>query len=240
MEKQNIKLLKKETVAEGTMMFTLGKPPDFIFKAGQSIDITLINPPETDAEGNTRAFSLVSAPSEDYLAITTRMRDTAFKRVLKNMPLDSEFEFAGPFGSFTLHNNSSKPAVFLVGGIGITPFYSILKYAAMNHLPHKIYLFYSNRRPEDTAFLTELEAMKKNNPNYTLIATMTEMEKSNKHWTGEKGFIKKEMIEKYVPDLSSPIFYSAGPPEMVATMRKVLNELGIDDDNIRTEEFSGY
>ncbi len=240
MEKQNIKLIKKESVAEGTMMFTFGKPLDFVFKAGQSIDLTLIDPPETDAEGNTRAFSLVSAPDEDYLAVTTRMRDTAFKRVLKNASLNTEFEFAGPFGSFTLHNNASKPAIFLVGGIGITPFYSILKFAAMSHLPHKIYLFYSNRRPEDTVFLNELEALKKNNPNYTLIATMTEMERSNKHWTGEKGFITKELIKKYVSDTVSAIYYSAGPPEMVSTMRKILTDLGIDDDNIRTEEFSGY
>jgi ferredoxin-NADP reductase len=240
MEKQNIKLIKKESIAEGTMMFTFGKPLDFIFKAGQSIDLTLINPPETDEEGNTRAFSLVSAPDEDYLAITTRMRDTAFKRVLKNTSLNTEFEFAGPFGSFTLHNNASKPAVFLVGGIGITPFYSILKFAAMSHLPHKICLFYSNRRPEDTAFLNELEALKKINPNYTLIASMTEMERSNKHWTGEKGFITKELIKKYISDTVSPIYYSAGPPEMVSAMRKILTDLGIDDDNIRTEEFSGY
>jgi ferredoxin-NADP reductase len=240
LDKQVIKLLKKEQIAEGAMMFTFEKPGGFEFKAGQSVDLTLINPSETDAEGNTRAFSIVSAPYEDVLAVATRMRDTAFKRELKNLALNSELEFAGPFGSFTLHNNSSKPAVFLVGGIGITPFYSILKYAAMNKLPHKIYLFYSNRRPEDSAFLEELEAMKKNNPNYTLIAAMTEMDKSNRYWGGEKGNITKEMLQKYLPDLSLPVYYSAGPAGLVLAMRKILNELGIDDDNIRTEEFSGY
>lgn len=240
MEKQKIKLIKKEDVAEGTMMFSFEKPAEYNYKSGQSIDLTLIDPPETDAEGNTRAFSLVSAPHENYLAITTRMRDTAFKRVLKNLPLNTQLEFAGPFGSFTLHNNASKPAVFLVGGIGITPFYSMLKNAAVNKLPHKIYLFYSNRRPEDTAFLAELDALKNDIPDYTFIATMTDMDKSGKPWTGEKGFISKDLIEKYVTDISSPVYYSAGPAGMVAAMRKILNELGIDDDNIRTEEFSGY
>lgn len=240
MEKQIIKLLKKETIAEGTMMFTFDRPKNFVYKAGQSVDMTLINPPETDAEGNIRSFSLVSAPFEDHLSVATRMRDTAFKRVLRDAPLKTVVEFAGPFGSFTLHKDSSKPAVFLVGGIGITPFYSMIKTASIGKLPHKIYLFYSNRRPEDAAFLESLEALQKDNHNYKLIATMADMEKSKMKWDGETGFITKEMINKYFRYTSETIYYSAGPPDMVAAMRKLLNEMGVDDDYIRTEEFSGY
>jgi ferredoxin-NADP reductase len=240
MEKQIIKLVKKEIVAEGTMMFTFERPKNFIYKAGQSVDLTLINPPETDAEGNIRSFSLVSAPFENRLSFATRMRDTAFKRVIRDMPLNAELELAGPFGSFTLHKDSSKPAIFLVGGIGITPFYSMIKTASIGKLPHKIFLFYSNRRPEDTAFLNQLTDMQKDNSNYKLIATMSEMEKSKMNWTGETGFINKEMINKYFRYTSEPIYYSAGPPEMVAAMRKILIDMGADEDNIRTEEFSGY
>jgi ferredoxin-NADP reductase len=240
MEKQIIKLVKKEIVAEGTMMFTFERPKNFIYKAGQSVDLTLINPPETDAEGNIRSFSLVSAPFENRLSFATRMRDTAFKRVIRDMPLNAELELAGPFGSFTLHKDSSKPAIFLVGGIGITPFYSMIKTASIGKLPHKIFLFYSNRRPEDTAFLNQLTDMQKDNSNYKLIATMSEMEKSKMNWTGETGFINKEMINIYFRYTSEPIYYSAGPPEMVAAMRKILIDMGADEDNIRTEEFSGY
>jgi ferredoxin-NADP reductase len=240
MEKQLIRLLKKDIVAVGTMMFTFERPKNFIYKAGQSIDLTFINPPETDSEGNTRAFSLTSAPFENILSITTRIRDTAFKRVLYKLPLNEKPEMAGPFGSFTLHNNSTKPAVFLVGGIGITPFYSMLKTATIGALPHKIFLFYSNRRPEDAAFLYELIDMQKENHNFKFIATMTDMEKSTTPWDGETGFITKELIQKYLPETDSSIYYSAGPPQMVAAMRKILNVIGVDDDNIRTEEFSGY
>ncbi|MDD5362417.1 MAG: FAD-dependent oxidoreductase [Ignavibacteria bacterium] len=240
MDKQLVRLLKKEDVAEGTMMFTFEKPEGFVFKAGQAIDMTLVSPEGTDAEGNIRTFSLVSAPFEDFIAVATRMRDTAFKRTLKNMELNSEVEIESPFGSFTLHNDISKPAVFLVGGIGITPFFSIVKNASHEKLPHKIYLFYSNRRPEDSAFLKQFENLEKINPNFKLICTMSEMEKSKMQWSGEKGFISKNMIEKYVPDLKSPIYYSAGPQQMVAAMRKILSEIGVDDDFIRTEEFSGY
>ncbi|KTD19965.1 oxidoreductase FAD/NAD(P)-binding protein [Legionella israelensis] len=69
---------------------------------------------------------------------------------------------------------------------------------------------------------------------------MTAMEKSKQPWTGEKGFINREMLEKYIKDLTQPIYYISGPAAMVAAMRKMLNEANINDDNIRTEEFSGY
>ena len=69
---------------------------------------------------------------------------------------------------------------------------------------------------------------------------MTEMEKSSRKWEGETGYITKLVLLKYIGDLTVPIFYLAGPAAMVTAMRKTLNEAGVDDDNIRTEEFSGY
>lgn len=233
-------LISKEIIAEGTMMFRFKKPEDFTWKAGQSIDLTLINPSETDTEGNTRAFSIVAAPHEADLVIATRMRDTAFKRVLKNALAGLEIEIAGPFGSFTLHQKETRPAIMLVGGIGITPFISMIKDATEKKLPHKMYLFYSNRRPEDTAFLDELRRLEEENQNFTLIPTMTDMDNSALKWTGEKGFITSEMIEKYVPERTEAVYYSAGPQAMVAAMRKMLNEMEVSDDDIRTEEFPGY
>ena len=80
------KLLNRVEVAEGTMAFQFEKPPGFDFKPGQSADLTLLNPSETDSEANVRTFSIASAPFEDQLMFATRMRDTAFKRSLKKMP----------------------------------------------------------------------------------------------------------------------------------------------------------
>jgi len=230
----------KEEIADGTMAFHFGKPGGFVFKAGQFGDFTLINPVETDAEGNTRGFSLASAPYEGDLMFATRLRDTAFKRVLKAMEIGTEVSLDAPYGSFTLHNNPKIPAVFLTGGIGVTPVRSIVLQAAHDNLPHKIFLFDSNRKPEDAAFLNALMGAEVKNPNYTFVGTMTEMEKSSQKWNGETGYITKAMIEKYVGDLTLPIYYLAGPASMVRAMRKTLNESGVDDDNIRTEEFSGY
>lgn len=235
-----IKLIKKEEVAEGTMAFHFTKPENLTYKSGQSMDMFLIDPPETDQEGNKRSFSFTSAPYEDYISIATRMRDTAFKHVLKVMDENQQVQIEAPFGSMTLHNDTAKPAVILAGGIGITPFYSIVKEAAHDKLPHKIFLFYSNRRPEDTAFLKELQELEKQNPNFKLVATMTDMDESAQPWAGETGYITKEMVAKYVPDITSVIGYLAGPASMVSAMRKLFNEAGLNDDYIRSEEFTGY
>jgi ferredoxin-NADP reductase len=237
---QTAPLTKREEIAEGTMAFHFAKPADFQFRAGQSMDLTLLNPPETDAEGNSRAFSIASAPFDSDLMIATRMRDTAFKRVLRKASPGLQVKIDSPAGSFVLHRKSEKPAVFLAGGIGITPFLSIIRQVGHDQSPHQIYLFYSNRRPEDAGFLDLLSEATQRNPNFHLIATMTEMDKSHREWEGETGVINKEMLTKHLPSLQGPIYYLAGPPAMVAAMRRMLIEAGVDEDDIRTEEFSGY
>lgn len=238
MAKINIKLRSKREVASETMEFRFDKPAGFTFKPGQFADYTQINPSETDAEGDIRGFSL-GAPYEEEIIFTTRMRDTAFKRNLKNMPIGTEVIFDGAYGSFTLQNNTKVPAVFLSGGIGITPVRSIILQATHDKTAHKIFLFYANKTPKDAAYLDELTEAQKSNSNFKLIASMTDTVGSE-DWKGERGFFTKEMLQKYIGDLSLPIYYISGPASMVTSIRKTLNDAGIDDDNIRTEEFSGY
>lgn len=235
-----VRLDSREEVADATMAFHFEKPEGFLFKAGQFADFTLIDPPETDAEGNTRGFSLASAPYEKDLMIASRMRDTAFKRVMKQLPYGTRLKMDAPYGSFTLHHNRTIPAVFLTGGIGITPVRSILLEVTKEALPYRIWLFYSNRRPEDAAFLEALRAVATKNPHMAFIPTMTKMENSHTTWTGETGHITKAMLERYIDDLTIPLYYISGPATLVAAMRKILNEAGVSDDNIRTEEFTGY
>jgi ferredoxin-NADP reductase len=235
-----VKLKSKKEVALSTMAFHFDKPEGFEYKAGQFADYTLINPTETDAEGNVRGFTLASAPFEEDIMFTTRMRDTAFKRYMQKMAIGTEVTLDAPYGSFTLQNNTRIPAVFLSGGIGITPVRSIVLQAAHDKTAHKIFVFYSNKTPEDAAYLDELTEVQKRNVNYKLVASMTDAEAVTKGWQGETGFFTKEMLQKYIDDLSLPIYYISGPAAMVTAIRKTLNEAGVDDDNIRTEEFSGY
>ena len=234
------KLVNRFEVAERTIAFRFEKPPNWTFKAGQFIEVSLIDPPETDEEGNTRTFSIASAPSEPAIMVATRFRDSAFKRVLNSAPVNTPVKIEGPFGDLTLHNNTSRPAVFLSGGIGITPLRSILVRAAREKLAHKIYLFYSNRRPEDAAFLDEMVMLQKDNANFTFVPTMTQMAESKRSWEGETGKIDQKLMSKYLKNVKSAIYYITGPAGMVSGLHAVLNGAGIDDDDIRVEEFSGY
>ena len=236
----SIPLLRREAIAADTMAFYFGKPEGFEFKAGQFVELSLINPPETDAEGNTREFSIASAPHERELLFATRIRNTAFKRVWGSAAPGTLVKLEGPFGDFTLPKDASRPLVFLTGGIGITPFRSMVRHAAHERLPHRIFLLYANRRPEDAAFLDELAKLEAENKKYSFIPTMTKSDKSQLSWSGARGRITSGMIENQIGTLRGPRYYSAGPQGMVAAMRKLLNDAGVDDDDIRTEEFSGY
>ncbi len=205
-----LKLISRREVADRTLAFEFDKPSGFVFKAGQFAEIAWVDPPETDAEGNARAFSIASAPHEEPLVFTTRLRDTAFKRVLQKTPIGTLAKLEGPFGDLTLHNNVSRPAILMAGGIGITPFRSIIRRAAHEKLAHKIFLFY-------------------------------------RKWPGETGRFSAEMLTRHMKKISAPefyvagpIYYVAGPPAMVKGVRTILNDAGIDDDDIRTEEFGGY
>lgn len=222
------------------MEFHFEKPVGFEFKPGQNADWTLLEPVETDVEGPKRTFSFTSAPFEPELVVATRMRPTAFKRVLGSMPLGAGVQMEGPFGSMTLHHDTSRSAVFLAGGIGITPFRSIVRQALHDGNPTPLTLFYSNRRPEDTAFLTELEGYHAEGGSFRLIATMTERAASQEAWEDEIGFIDAAMLKRYLADLVEPIYYISGPPVFVTAMQKMLEGAGTDPDRVRSEEFVGY
>lgn len=234
------RLLGAQEVAAGTMAFRFERPAGFAFRAGQNVLLTLVEPPELDAQGPSRTFTIASAPHEAELLIATRMRDTAFKRVLRKATPGTPVEIDGPNGVMVLHEDATRPAVLLAGGIGITPFLAMAREAAERRLPHRIFLFYGNRRPEDAAFLDELAALEKANPRYRLIAAMSEAEKSARPWSGERGFIDRAMLERHAGKLERPVYYFAGPPAMAMAMQQMLSDAGVAEDDMRSEEFYGY
>ena len=228
----------REEIAEGTMAFHFDKPAGFSFKAGQAVALELTDPPAGDGQSQ-RTFSLVSAPFENTLVVATRMRDSAFKRALKALPVGARMKLEGPFGDLTL-GDAARPAVFIAGGIGITPFMSMLRQAGQDRSPHRLFLVYSNRRPEDSAFLAELQGLERQNNNFRLLATMTDMNKSARKWDGETGLVDAHLLQRFVGDLAAPIYYVVGPPAMVGAMQETLKQGGIAAGSIRTEEFYGY
>lgn len=234
----NLKLIERREVARGTIVFVFEKPVGVTFKPGQYGGFTLINPSETDAGGITRRFSLLSAPDDNHLSIATRIQNSAYKRILNALSPGNEIKFAGPTGNFTLHEDTSTPAVFIAGGIGITPFYSMLRHAAKHRSPQQIYLFYGNQTQVDAAFLDELIQLERTHPPFKLIATMAD--DPDNTWQGETGFITHTMLKKYITDLTAPIYYICGSPAMVTTLQETLVEMDIDEERIHAEDFPGY
>lgn len=226
----DVKLLRKIEVAEKTIEFTLEKPQGFEYKAGQFGDLVL--PPSTglDDSNNKHGFSFVSAPFEDTLRMATRMRDSRFKQAAAKVPEGTMVKLLALWGDFTLQKNEAIPAVFVIGGIGITPVRSIIAQATHDKTQHKITLIYANRTKEQAAYLSDLEELAKNNPNFKFIPVFTK----------SQGHVTAELIKQQVPDLLAPRYYLSGPEGMVKAMRALLVAAGADEDNIKTEEFEGY
>ncbi|GAA3987071.1 hypothetical protein GCM10022279_07600 [Comamonas faecalis] len=234
-------LLSRTEVAQGTMAFHIEKPEGFSYKPGQAFEIGLTGlDASTPQEDVSHAFSIVAAPSEKELVFATRMRDSNFKRALKVLPIGAPLTIDGPFGSLTLHKKTERAGVLIAGGIGITPFMSMLRNAAEQQTPQDLLLLYSNRRTQDTAFLEELQQLEKRNPRFRMIATMTDPAGSTPPWTGTSGMIDADFIRKAVAGLNDPIVYISGPTPMVEAMRNAAEAAGIDEDDLRSEEFFGY
>lgn len=206
-----------------------------------------------DPKGPIRHFTISSSPTEDFIMITTRIRDTPYKKRLSLLEKGIKVKVRGPHGKFTLHEDYSKTAVFLSGGIGVTPFKSIIKYVTDKKLPIKIVMFDSNRNQQNTLFKKEFEECTNKNRNLKIIYTITEEEEAQgaelaqvtssiNKWTGERGRIDKAMLTKHLShnEFSNSMFYTCGPPGMINAMQRLLQDLQIPKERIKVEEFTGY
>jgi ferredoxin-NADP reductase len=241
MPEYHFPLKDRKEVADGTMAFwfdTAGQ--NFTFEPGQNIDIFLPDAPESGASSDQmHTFSFASSPHHtDHFRITTRMRDSRFKNTLKTLQIGTPLRCVGPQGNMVLHEDASKPGVFLAGGIGITPFRSMIEWAAHEHLPHTLHLFYSNRTKSSTTYHDDFVEWERANPNFHYHPTLTDEKPDD--WPYETGYIDATMLTKHLNDLTKPIFYIAGPPGMVGAMRKMLLEAKVSRDNIKIESFTGY
>lgn len=222
------------------MAFQFQRPRNFLFRPGQFIDLSL---PGLHADGPhclTHTFSIASSCFASDILLATRMRDSSFKRALSVLPLGSEVSIEGPMGSFVLHGDVSRPAVFLAGGIGITPFLSILSSVPIDKHHPPVLLFYSNRYFEDAAFLNILCDLEMSTDNFYFVPTFTRIVPGQGGWRGATGPINVQMLSHHINNLQNPIYYVAGPPGMVAGIHQTLAELAVRKEDIRTEHFAGY
>jgi len=220
------------------------------YKAGQYSIVDLGT--REDPEGPTRSFTIASSPTEkEGILISTRIRDTPFKQKLSKLDVGASVKITAPAGKFTLPEDNSSPVVLLTGGIGVTPFRSMIKYATDKQLALKITMFDSNRNRANVLYKDEFDRWANLNKNLKIIYTITgEQEQAETpqslatpEWIGEKGMINKAMLARHLSsdELKNSIFYTCGPPAMLNAMRELLSEeIGVSGDRIRTEAFTGY
>ena len=229
-------LVERREVAQDTMAFRFhvnGHAPSF--RPGQACHVTL-------PDGQTHQFAIASSPTNGRtVMIAARMRDTPFKETLRDLPFGAAVHIGPASGSFTLPEDATTPVLFLAGGIGITPFRSMLKSMVDTGDRRPVTLLYSNPTPQATAFLDELEAWKAS-LDLTLVPTITKPETGGAEWKYEEGRIDAAMVQRHVrPDLlARAMVYVSGPPQMVQDMTAVVRSLGVRSANLKLDEFRGY
>lgn len=233
-----VKERRQETPDIWTFVFALDGQ-SYTYTAGQFAFFELDELTDADPRGKRRHFTLSSSPTEDGIVqCTTQLRGSAFKETLRTAPLGAGVNLEEAQGDFTLPDTWDAPLVFLGGGVGVTPFRSMLRYATDENLPYRITMLYSAASPEHLAFRREFELMPQENPNLEIILTVTD---TGAHtWQGETGRIDAAKIERSVTDIANAMFYICGPPRMVEAMGQLLNGLKVSPERVRVERFSGY
>jgi len=237
-----LKLVDKRAEAEGTKSFFWKTEREVDYLPGQFFYFTLPKLTHKDSRGSTRHFTLSSSPTEGMiLRLTTRLRkESGFKKTLNTLKIGNIIEGEGPNGTFILDENEESPHVFLAGGIGVTPFRSIIKYHIDKNLKATMHLIYSNRTPELIAFRTELEGWAKKYKNIKVDMTISKPKESKEPWSGLKGRIDEKLISQLTTHYQQPTYWITGPPGFVDAMENALGKLKITPDRIRSEKFTGY
>lgn len=210
----------------------LEKPEAFTFRPTQFTFLQL----RTEDGPDARPMSLASSPTRPLLEYAVRLSDSPFKRAFAALRPGDEVRIFGPIGDFVLHG--SRPAVFLAGGIGITPLKGMAEYAADKALPIPIRLAYSNRTEDEIVYRHELDALEKRNPHFRVLHTLTRSPGDG--WRGRTGRMGGELIREAASDLAEPVYYVSGTPGMVVGMWRLLDGLGISEADIEAEAFRGY
>jgi ferredoxin-NADP reductase len=211
---------------------------DFEYRSNQAIRLAL--PGVDDPWGAVRTFSLSSSPSEaGWIAVTCKISDTPFKQALARMAPGDTAVVIGPLGEFLW--DPSRPAVFLAGGIGVTPFRGMLRYSADIGNRSERRLLYSARVPEELVFRRELDALARSAPRIRVEYTVTRPTESQGSWDGRVGRIDAEWVRSSAEGLASPMYYVAGLPEMVEEMVTMLRtKFAVEERDIDYEIFRGF
>ena len=234
-----LRLKKKVQLAPDIYDFTFAPKGKFAFAPGQYMEWTL-GLPDPDSRGNRRYFTLASSPTEDLVRLGIKFHQTssAFKQAMLRMDQNTEILASHLGGDFVLPNDPKQKCVFIAGGIGITPFRSMIKYLTDSHQPRPIVLFYANKSADEFVYVDVLEKARKELGIKT-IYTLTDPRNVPASWSWSVGRITPQVIKTQIPDYYKCVFYISGPKGMVDSFKKSLRQLNISESNIKTDFFSG-
>ncbi|HXB58865.1 MAG TPA: FAD-dependent oxidoreductase [Candidatus Acidoferrales bacterium] len=224
--KLNLTAIKSESPDVKSFIFKPSRP--LSWKAGQYLHYLLHHEP-TDDRGSDRWFTIASAPFERHVMITTRFakhKGSTFKKTFKALKLGDSIEASDVDGDFIVEDRH-KDYVFIAGGIGITPFRSIIKEMQHKRVPLRVTLIYASRNAH-VIYQKELETAAKHNPHFSI------------HYVFSPQRIDRTTIQQLVPNLKKPLFYISGPEPMVESTGKILQKLGVPKTRIKQDWFPGY
>jgi len=235
----SLPLVRNEQVNRDVMSFYFDrtKNPSYDFLPGQ-YNRVIIPSVQNDPRGTSRMFSIASSPLEkEYLMITTKISQSPFKQTLNSLQTGGSVDFFGPIGRFVYDETDTRHHVFLAGGIGLTPFRSMIMYAASKNLATPITMVVSFSTVEEFIYFDELTKISADHKNIKIIYTVTRPESS---WTGQTGRISTDMIIKYIPDFQNCPFYICGSAKVTVALEEIVKSMNISEENIKKEEFPGY
>lgn len=233
---------KKEQLTKDTFTFFFKRTgEERNFTPGQYYEMKLPHK-DMDERGDTRVFTISSSPTnQEFITITTRVIQSTFKKALNGLKNGTSVQFDGPWDDLNFDEKDSSPHVFLAGGIGITPYHSIVQYCIDNNYRTPMILFVSWKKRDEMIFDEFFRDANNHLENFSYVPTLTEEEGLNaENWDGEKGRIDDKMIRKYVSSILDSKYFISGPQVMVNALKKTVQEMGVSSEKIIAEEFEGY
>jgi ferredoxin-NADP reductase len=234
-----LKLKERIRIAPDIYDFVFAHGRNFAFAPGQYMEWTLGHH-SPDARGNRRYFTLASAPTEKTLRLGVKFYQdsSTFKQAMLKMNVGDEIAASQLSGDFTLPENPRQKLVFIAGGVGVTPFRSMIKYLLDTHQPRPITLFYANKTADDILYKDVFDRARHELGIQTIYA-VTDPRNLPANWTGVTGRINPQLIKSKLPDYRRCIFYISGPKSMVDSFKETLQQMHVRSSNIRTDFFSG-
>ena len=236
-----LKLTRREKIAADTGQFVFAADHAISFKPGQYLEWTLAHA-KSDSRGNRRYFTIASSPTENNIRLGVKFapkRSSSFKKALAEMDEGGTIMAGQLSGDFTLPRDSSKKLCFIAGGIGVTPFRSMIRYVMDTGKPRDIILVYSVNSLAELSY-TELFKEAKERIELKTVATLTDKSKVPTDWKGHTGFVSADILAAEVPDYLERIFYISGPQALVDACKEILKQMNVPRTHIKTDYFPGF